>query len=301
MRAVFIGAVDTSVVLLDALLKTPAEVVCVITVDSDTGRRRHSDFADLEPTAQRSGIPVFRPRDLNTDGLDILRSFSADVLLTWGWSRLVGAPALATARLGGIGFHPAPLPLGRGRHPLVWSILLGLRTSAVSFFRLSDGADDGDILLQRPFKIGDDETASSLLRKVAAVGAEAVPDLVRTISVNGLKGTPQSGMGVVTWRKRSETDGRLDFRMPASGIDRLVRALSKPYPGAHAILSNGRSAKIWRVRVVERAPTARYAEPGRIYALEAGNLPVVACGDESVTIVDHEFDPGDLRTGAWFC
>ena len=35
------------------------------------------------------------------------------------------------------------------------------------------------------------------------------------------------------WRKRTEVDGKIDWRMDAENINNLVNALSKPYPGAY--------------------------------------------------------------------
>src|SRR3546814_2327569 len=86
-----------------------------------------------------------------------MRDAAPDLLLVWGWSTLVPKAVIDRARFGGVGFHPSPLPIGRGRHPLIWSIILGLEESAVSFFALDEGADTGAILAQRRFTISPGE------------------------------------------------------------------------------------------------------------------------------------------------
>ena len=73
--------------------------------------------------------------------------------------------------------------------------------------------------------------------------------------------------------------------MTAQGICNLVRALSRPYVGAHC-LCNGADPKVWKA-----APATIVVadiEPGRVLALE-GTAITVKCGDGAVTLVDHEF------------
>jgi methionyl-tRNA formyltransferase len=299
MKAVLVGAVESSAGLLSALLETPIELSGVATLPSDIGSRRHADFADLAPLCAERGVPCHR---LETDDQlgRLMSDCRPDLLLVWGWSRLIPAAVVDEARLGGIGFHPAPLPVGRGRHPLIWSIVLGLRESAVTFFRLAERADAGDILLQRRFVLTPDEDARSLMDKVIVEARAAVPQLAdRILSEGQLRGRPQDDRDTITWRKRSSADGLIDFRMTADAIDRLVRALTRPYPGAEARHGELGAARVWRVRPTARDDGARYAEPGRVIGRD-GEAPVVACGEDAVALVEHEFATMP-QEGSWFC
>ena len=64
----------------------------------------------------------------------------------------MGNRILDLAPLGIIGFHPAALPRNRGRHPIVWALVLGLEETASTFFFMDKGADTGDILSQEKIK-----------------------------------------------------------------------------------------------------------------------------------------------------
>ena len=59
------------------------------------------------------------------------------------------------AKIGIIGSHPTELPKYRGRAPIPWTILKGLKKSALTFFFIEEGMDDGDILDQQFFEIID--------------------------------------------------------------------------------------------------------------------------------------------------
>jgi len=134
--------------------------------------------------------------------------------------------------------------------------------------------------------------------KAIAAGVAAIPELLAHVGTQGLRGTPQNPALATDWRKREPSDGHVDFRMSMDAIDRLVRALGKPYPGADAIHSVGGAGKIWSVASRQRPPGALYAEPGRIVAADLQG-PVVACADGAVVLRAHSYS-APLQPGTWF-
>ena len=101
-------------------------------------------------------------------------SLAPDVIFCFGWSRLIKKTLLNIAPLGVIGFHPALLPANRGRHPLIWSLILGLKESGSTFFFMDEGADSGDILSQLNVSISEMDDAGTLYVNVQS---SAVDDI----------------------------------------------------------------------------------------------------------------------------
>lgn len=303
MRFLFIGAVESSATLLRAAIAAGADIVAVATLPPENGRGRHADYVDLAPIASAARIPLRHVE--NNDGLEAAVSeFAPDALLVWGWSRLIPEELLGRLKFGGIGFHPAPLPHGRGRHPLIWTILLGLPASAVCFFRLTQAADAGDIIHRRDFSIPAGIDARELMDLVLREASLAIPDLLAGIRFRGdLSGVAQPPSEGAAWRKRSATDGKIDFRMTGEAVDRLVRALGQPYPGAEAEHSRAGRGKVWRVEFLPMRPEWRYAEPGRVLeSVSSGSAhgPLVRCDNGAVCLREHEFlQP--ITPGSWFC
>lgn len=299
MRYAFLGAVESSETLLRAILTAGADVAAVGTLPPELGRERHSDYADIGALAGEHGIPVHWVA--NRANLErMLEEASPDCLLVFGWSRLVPMDLVDRLPLGGIGFHPAPLPLGRGRHPVIWTIALGMQESAVTFFRLSDGADSGDILAQTPIGIDANETARSLMNKILETAAATVPGLLAGLDRSGLSmARPQAPSGATEWRKRNRSDGRIDFRMGVAAIDRLVRALSEPYPGAEAEHADLGTVTVWRVAIDDDKGRPVTVEPGRVVAIRDGQ-PVVCADDGLVRLIDYD-TTGEVSEGSWFC
>ena len=89
-----------------------------------------------------------------------------------------------------------------------------------------------------------------------------------------------------TWRRRNQTDGRIDFRMSNRAIYNLVRGLTHPYIGAHLIY-NKTEVKVWKAR--EKKCDLKNIEPGKVLELQ-GNKITVKTYDGAIEIIDHTFD-----------
>jgi len=160
MKILLIGAVTFSACALRELIAMRAEVVGVCTLKQSAF---NADHVDLTPIAEQAGIPVRHTPNLNdSDVLGWIREREPDVIFCFGWSRLIRAPLLTLPPLGVIGFHPAALPANRGRHPLIWALVLGLTETASTFFFLDQGTDSGDILSQVVVRIAPEDDAGLL-------------------------------------------------------------------------------------------------------------------------------------------
>lgn len=282
MRIIFIGTVEFSLLALERLVTIGAEVVGVFTLQ---GSSLNADYADLHPLCREHGIPLMIADDVNApETLDWIRARAPDVLFCFGWSRLLKAELLAAAPLGVVGFHPAALPANRGRHPLIWALALGLEQTASTFFFMDAGADSGDILSQRALAIAPTDDARALYDKVCACALEQITQFVPQLMDGSFTREAQDHTQANTWRKRGMTDGKIDWRMSAASIHNLVRALARPYIGAHFV-NNGKEIKVWKTMVLGGAPAN--AEPGKVLGIRAG-APVIKCGQDAVCLLVTE-------------
>lgn len=287
MRVAFVGCVQSSRAFLTRLLELPdVEVAGVVTREASAF---NADFASLRPLAEGAGVPCFIARGNDQAALaDWLRRLAPDVTYCFGWSWLLRPEVLAVPRLGTIGFHPAGLPANRGRQPLIWALALGLPETASTFFFLDEGADSGDILSQEPVAILDEDDAGTLYAKVTAVALRQIETFTPQLAAGTFPRRPQDSSRATSWRKRGRADGQVDWRMSARSIHNLVRALTRPYVGAHCVY-RGADAKLWRTALRDGAPLN--AEPGKVLACD-GERIVVKCGEGAVELVEHELpDP----------
>jgi methionyl-tRNA formyltransferase len=151
---------------------------------------------------------------------------------------------LGIAPLGVVGFHPSKLPANRGRHPLIWALVLGLKETASTFFFMDEGVDSGDILSQKTIEIFEDDDAGDLYQKVTETALVQLEDFVPYLEEGCYDRVLQDHDKANVWCKRGKKDGRIDWRMSARSIHNLVRGLTKPYVGAHFEL-NDEEIKVW--------------------------------------------------------
>ena len=279
MRIVFIGAVQFSEKVLFKLIEMKAEIVGVCTLENSSF---NSDHSDLTPLCVANDIPVKYADDINLPAnIEWIKSYTPDIIFCFGWSKLLKDNLLNLAPLGVIGYHPAALPANRGRHPLIWAIILGLKETASTFFFMDDGADSGDILSQHPINISENDTAETLYNRIIEVALKQVEEFFPALITGDYKKVKQDHSISNTWRKRVENDGEIDWRMSATTIHNLVRGLTKPYAGAHFNLQ-GKIIKVWEAELIINSE--KNIEPGKVITVDEGGV-VIKTGENAIRLI----------------
>ena len=287
MRVVFIGSVNFSRSALNRLIEMRTEIVGVCTLEQSSFNADHSDLSSI---CEANGIPWIYAPDINSEeSIQWITDKRPDVIFCFGWSRLIRERLLNLAPLGVVGFHPAGLPANRGRHPLIWALVLGLQETASTFFLMDEEADSGDILCQQKIEIEDEDNAATLYEKVTLCALDQIQMLLPQLASGVFTKLAQDNQQANTWRKRGKADGQIDWRMSARSIHNLVRGLTKPYVGAHFIYQ-GQEYKIWKTELVVSVP--QNIEPGKILEV-ADEGPVVTCGEQGIRLLKTEppFNP----------
>lgn len=191
---VFVGCVESSRVCLLELLKCgKVKVECIFTILDIAGC--HADYADLVSVGVEHGVRVH----IGNPTMEYLKILKPDLIFVVGWSKIIDRSILDFVPC--IGFHPTLLPEGRGRHPLVWTLVKCLMWSGVSFFWINEGVDTGDIIWQKGFEVARDETPKTLYRKVCDHAVEGMRFIIENI--DNLPAVPQDDSHATYWRKRT--------------------------------------------------------------------------------------------------
>lgn len=168
----------------------------------------------------------------NLDVIAAVKRAEIDWLFIIGWSQIAKSEVLAAPRLGVLGVHPTLLPLGRGRAAIPWAILKGLEKTGVSLFKMDEGVDTGPIAMQIEIPLTKSVTATELYSKVEAVHVQLIQNAVTQILDQKLVMTPQDNNIATVWPGRKPEDGEIDLCGSVLEAERLVRAVTRPYPGA---------------------------------------------------------------------
>jgi methionyl-tRNA formyltransferase len=285
------------------LIENDVDVACVLGLDAKRADRI-ADFADLRPLAEPAGIPFLPFTKVADSSLpEFLRRHRPDMLWVIGLSQLVPNELISIATHGGVGFHPTMLPRGRGRAPVAWTILLGARAAANLFF-LTDQADAGDIIIQREVPGRPNDHARELIDRTNDVLRDAIAELAPDLRRGHVPRTPQDHARATYYGRRTPADGLVCWDQPAERVHRLIRAASRPYPGAFSYTPVGKVI-LWRVaqatELADDRKPAGAADPGQIVEINADNDLTVRAADGWVRITEWECEPGvDLKEGLVF-
>jgi methionyl-tRNA formyltransferase len=292
LRIVLIGTVTYSRACLAHLIDMDADLVGVV---SRPGSTFNSDFARLDDLAETAAIPCYLTKAINAaETIDWIRTQRPDVIFCFGWSQLISAELLNLARLGVVGYHPAMLPKNRGRHPLIWALVLGLEQTGSTFFFMDEGADSGDILSQEVISIAPDDDAGDLYQKMTETALVQISAFLPKLQQGTHQRIPQDHSLANNWHKRSVADGRIDWRMPTAAIHNLVRALARPYPGA-TFTHEDRDVIVWKSQP-ETSAIAGNLEPGKVLAV-SNRVITVKTGDGAIRLLQYDLEtPLELGT-----
>ena len=265
MKIVFISGVKFGYELLSHILEKEWEISILFTY-SDTKSKLYSDFQPFDDLSKKYKIKHVKVNNINdNENVELLKKTKPDIILIMGWSQLLHEELLNIPRIGIIGSHPTELPKYRGRAPIPWTIIKNLKESALTFFWIESGTDNGSILDQQKFSISNKDDATSLYEKITSIGKTMLIKNLNLIKNEKIIGTKQDESKFIEyWEKRTPKDGKIDWTRSGKEIHNLIRASTYPYPGAFTFFK-GAKLIIWKADFIDENGN----EPGKIQVNDA--------------------------------
>ena len=282
LRIIFMGTPEFAVPSLEILVKNEFRVVAVVTApDKPQGRGKKVIFSPVKKCALKYKIPILQPANLKSpEFLRELKTCNANLQFVVAF-RMLPEVVWSMPALGTVNLHASLLPQYSGAAPINWAIINGEKETGLSTIIIQEQVDAGDLILQKPVAIGDDETAGELHDRLALSGAELLLETLARIE-NGVA-QPQFQTGEITKAPKLTRElMRIRWDDDADKIRNLIRGLS-PSPGAFSFL-NSKLVKLLRGREVDSlAP----AEPGKVVQVEpkTGRV-IVGCGQRQLEITE---------------
>jgi len=247
MRFGFVTCVRLGLSCMEAIYEIGGRLDLAMTLPDDRAVGK-SGRVYLDGFCARHGIPLVKSRNVNdAEVVEAIRAAGLDWLFIVGWSQIAREAVLAAPRLGVLGMHPTLLPIGRGRAAIPWAILKRLEKTGVTLFKLDGGVDTGDIIDQLEIPLSSTD-ATELYAAVDAAHAALIKTAFPALAAGTIRPRPQDDSAATEWPGRRPEDGRLDPAMKVADAECLVRAVTRPYPGAFTIL-DGRRIVVWRAAI----------------------------------------------------
>ena len=249
MRAVVLAYHNIGCEGIEALLRNGFEIAGVFTHKDDP--QENIWFDSVAELAASKQIPVFAPEDINHPlWVKRIESMSPDILFSFYYRHLVRSPILDIPPSGCLNLHGSLLPRYRGRCPVNWVLINGEKQTGVTLHHMTPRPDDGDVVCQEAVEISDQDTARSLHDKLARATSRMLDEILPRIAAGTAPRSPQDPEKATYYGGRGPEDGEIDWAQTATRVRDLVRAVTRPYPGAFSHVGD-RKCIIWQATEVE--------------------------------------------------
>ena len=290
-RIIFMGTPDFAVASLDALVKAGCNIVGVITApDKPAGRGMKLTESAVKKYAVEKGLHILQPEKLkNPTFIEELRALHADLQIVVAF-RMLPEIVWNMPPLGTVNLHGSLLPQYRGAAPIHWAVINGEKETGVTTFKLKHEIDTGDILLQKSFPIGDDETTGEVHDRMKLIGADLLVETVKGLAAGTIQKIDQSTVVssqsvVLKYAPKLFTENcQINWNETVEHIHNLIRGLS-PFPGALTVL-DGKILKVYR----SGKETANHSHaPGKVFS-DGKTFLKFACTDGYIHILDLQLE-----------
>jgi methionyl-tRNA formyltransferase len=249
-RIVFMGSPEFALPSLQKLAASYPVVGVVTQPDRPAGRGRVLTPPPVKLLSDELGIPVIQPRRLSEPAaFEHLKFWAPELIIVAAFGQILRPAVLDLPKLGCINVHGSLLPRWRGAAPIQAAILNGDETTGITIMCMDPGVDTGPLLSQKTIPIVPDDTSATLTNKLAVLGAELLIETLPGYLSGDLLPTPQDEHLATYAPMIKKEEGQLDFSLPASQVDRKIRAFN-PWPGAYTYLDD-KILKIHKSHVIE--------------------------------------------------
>lgn len=293
MRAVVFAYHEVGYGCLEELLDSGVEVVSLFTHEDDP----HEEIWFHRPSeiAAKRSIPIFTPENLKEPRwFPLIVQMRPDVIFSFYYRSMIPSEILSVPSIGAFNLHGSLLPRFRGRCPVNWVLIEGETQTGVTLHVMTEKPDAGDIVAQRSIPIAFEDTAKTLMMKLAEEARLLVREVLPRIAERSFARVPQDTLGASSYfGGRRPEDGIISWDSDAVAIYNLIRAVTHPYPGAFTFL-DGKKFFVWQSYPLNEQPDAL---PGSVVSI---NPLIVGTGKGSLKLLKVQLEGEDEMDGHLF-
>lgn len=245
------SSTTSGIKLAESLLVNNFQLKGVLTpAPAPKGRKKIFTPSDTQVWAQAHNFPIFTINKKIEKSLHVQLP-AVDFLLVVDFGYFIPTWLINHPQQLAFNIHPSALPAYRGASPGQYAILHGESQSAVSFIKLAEQMDAGDLLKQIPFSLSPAWNSQDYYQAAFTIATQHLPTLCQDWLAGKIIPTPQTGTisfapkinkaaAFIPWQDLlSAINGN---QLLAEKIERSIRAFS-PWPLAWTLAPTAKGEK----------------------------------------------------------
>lgn len=273
-KILFMGTSSFAVPILNELVNLNQNIIKVFTSPSKKANRGMKNTeSPVSCAAKALNLELEYPKNLKDELIiNSLKAMNLDLIIVIAYGFIIPKEILNIPKYGCYNLHASILPRWRGAAPIQRSIIEGDQVSGVSFIKIDEGLDTGDIVLSDKIEILKNDTQESLSTNLAELGVRNLSKFLDLFN-HKIDFDKQNNDFTCYANKILKSETRINWSETAELIDRKIRAFN-PKPGAWFVM-NGKRIKIFEAEISDGK-----GNPGEILNDEFE----IACGKGSLKL-----------------
>lgn len=268
------GTSSFAVPILKELVNLNQNITKVFTSPpKQANRGMKRSLSPIASVAKELNLELEFPENLKDQSIiNSIKLMKLDLIIVIAYGFIIPKEILSIPKYGCYNIHASILPRWRGAAPIQRSIIEGDQVSGISFIKIDEGLDTGDIVLIDEVEIKKKDTQDSLSINLAALGVKNLSKFLDMFEFK-FQLIKQSNELASYANKILKSETRINWNESAELINRKIRAFN-PKPGAWFEMV-GKRIKVFDVEI-----SNGQGEPGEIL----NNKFEVACGKNSLKL-----------------
>jgi methionyl-tRNA formyltransferase len=245
---IIFGCRTNTLELLKSLDKNKFLIKKIITISSSTAKKNNvSGYFNLKKKKEFKSKTIVSKK-YNLKDKSILKFFKNNknyLGISIGWQRIIPNEILESFSFGILGMHCSylDLPNGKGRSPVIWSMLKGFAYLKVHIFKYISKFDEGPLVYKKKINILQFENIDDIQKKLALIFSNFLNnENFHKIKKKNFKNNIKN----ITFKKRDEDSGKIILKNHScKSFCNFVNAQTNPYPGAYFLI-NGLKFKVYQ-------------------------------------------------------
>jgi methionyl-tRNA formyltransferase len=254
---------------------------------------------DIQRLAQKHNATFYESRNVNhKKWIDFWDTTEVGLIFMVSWRYLVPKNIYNRATQGAYVFHDSMLPRYRGFAPTLWAMINGEQSTGVTLFEVVDAVDAGDIIDQKAVPIEQTDTIADVVANVTQTYLDLITKNFDALVNGTVQSQPQNHDEATFTCKWTPADSLIHWEQSSQDIYNLIRATTKPYPGAFCYL-DGKKLTIWSAELQANPRDYVARVFGRVAEIYKGEGTVILTGDGTILLKDVQLEGEDIVNASY--
>lgn len=266
-KVIFLGTPEIAKVLLEELYKLDVQLLAVYCQpDRELDRNKNIVYSPVKQFCVKNNIQCFQPENINNSYEQILQ-LNPDIIITCAYGQFISEKILNIPKYKCVNFHASLLPKLRGGAPIHWAIINGEKKTGITLMYMQKKMDAGNIIKQYEVNIDQNDTYSSLYKKLSDLIVNIVKNDLMMLFNENLFSIEQNEEEATFGLNIKKEETMIDFNKNDTDIYNLIRGLNdKPVA---KMLFEGEIIKVFESKLTSWISTKA---PGTIINIDKSGL-----------------------------